>query len=64
MRHFSFDDLWLIAMGGCGMYLVLSFQGLPSDYWNVIAGAWAYGLIGGWLCYGDDVLKYFSKTND
>jgi hypothetical protein len=37
---------------------------LPSDYWNVIAGAWAYGLIGGWLCYGDDVLKYFSKTND
>ena len=55
-------ELCILLMGGAGTYMILSVHGLPSDYWAVVTGAWAYGLIGGWMCYGKEIMKPFSKN--
>jgi len=40
-----------VLLGGAGMWMLLSFTGHPMEYWHVITGAWAYGLIGAWIGY-------------
>ena len=43
------ENLKYLLMGGAGMWMILSFTGHDAGYWNVIAGAWGYGLLCAWI---------------
>jgi hypothetical protein len=43
------ENLKYLLMGGAGMWMILSFTGHDAGYWNVIAGAWGYGLLCAWV---------------